>query len=199
MACRRRLINTDKIPSRGYTVSEGNPQQKYCPGYDEALVCGALGSVKYFFNGITLRFSGPVGCLRGGGRRIYWLHLCRGVRLPPTKCPGCDSKQSAKAPVMQELWGIRSSQEFVSWANKYQLQRRWPSAFVVLRVKLLPSKSILYAGAMRNSEFPSLLGPLWLRVVTPDRTLSMGQIALNYVLITNWIFWNRAVLIFNCG
>ncbi len=32
---------------------------------------------------------------------------------------------------------------------------------------------------------PSLPGPLWPRVVAPDRVLSIGQIELNYVLILN--------------
>ena len=32
---------------------------------------------------------------------------------------------------------------------------------------------------------PSLPGPLWSRVVAPDRVLSMGQIELNYVLMLN--------------
>ena len=29
----------------------------------------------------------------GWGCRIYGLHLCRGARLPPPKCPGYDTKQ----------------------------------------------------------------------------------------------------------
>ena len=37
---------------------------------------------------------------------------------------------------------------------------------------------------------PSLSGPLWPGVVTPDRVLSMGQIE------QNWIAWNRTVLTF---
>ena len=47
---------------------------------------------------------------------------------------------------------------------------------------------------MRN--MPSLLllpGPLWLRVVAPDRVLSMGQIELNCILMLNWTVWNRTV------
>ena len=34
---------------------------------------------------------------------------------------------------------------------------------------------------------PLLLVPLWSRVVAADRTLSIGQIALNCVLMLNWI------------
>ena len=43
--------------------------------------------------------------------RIYWLHLCRGVRpLSPNEYPGYDIKQSGgDAPVMLELWGMRST------------------------------------------------------------------------------------------
>ena len=43
---------------------------------------------------------------------------------------------------------------------------------------------------------PLLSGPLWLGVVAPDRVLSMGQIKLNWVLMLNWIPWNRTVLTF---
>ena len=73
-------------------------------------------------------------CPVSWGCRIHWLHLCRGVRPPLTKCPGYDTKQSdGEVPAMLELWGMRST----------------------------PS-------------LPSLPGPLWPRVVAPDRALSMG-------------------------
>ena len=40
----------------------------------------------------------------------------------------------------------------------------------------------------------SLLSPLWVGVVAPDRVLSLGQILLlNCVLMLNWIVWNRTV------
>ena len=38
-----------------------------------------------------------------------------------------------------------------------------------------------------------LPGPLWPKVVAPDRVLYMGQIELNCVLMVNWIVWNRTV------
>ena len=60
-------------------------------------------------------------------------------------------------------------------------------------------------------SLPLLPGPLWPRVVAPDRVLSLGQIELNCVLMLNWIAWdgtvfcmldrivcNRTVLTFNC-
>ena len=42
--------------------------------------------------------------------RIHWLHLCHGVRPHhPNECPGYDTKHSdGKAPVMLELWRMRS-------------------------------------------------------------------------------------------
>ena len=43
---------------------------------------------------------------------------------------------------------------------------------------------------------PSLPGPLWPGVVTPDRVLFMGQIELNWVLMLNWIVWNRTVYMY---
>ena len=51
-------------------------------------------------------------------------------------------------------------------------------------------------GVQSSPLLPSLPGPLWPRVVAPDRILLMGQIELNCVLILNWIVWNRIVLTF---
>ena len=45
-------------------------------------------------------------------------------------------------------------------------------------------------------SLPLLLGIPWAGVVAPDRVLSMGQIELNWVLMLNWIAWNRTVLTF---
>ena len=72
------------------------------------------------------------------GCRIYWLHLCRGVRPPPNESTGYDIKQSdGEASVMLDF------------------------------------------GAMWNiPPLPLLPGPLWPRVIAPDRVLSVGQIQL---------------------
>ena len=43
---------------------------------------------------------------------------------------------------------------------------------------------------------PSLPGSLWPGVVAPDIVLSMGQTELSWVLMQNWIVWNRTVLTF---
>ena len=51
-------------------------------------------------------------------------------------------------------------------------------------------------GMQRTPLLPSLPGPLWPRVVAPDRVLSIGQTKLKYLLRLNWITWNRTVLIF---
>ena len=49
---------------------------------------------------------------------------------------------------------------------------------------------------MRNTPLLlSLPGSLWPRVVAPDRVLSMGQIVLNYILMLNWIVWNRTIFV----
>ena len=46
----------------------------------------------------------------GGGCKIHWLHLSRGVRPPPNECPGYDTKQSdGEIPAVLELWGMRST------------------------------------------------------------------------------------------
>ena len=62
-----------------------------------------------------------------------------------------------------------------------------------------------------NAEFPVMLelwgmwstpslsllpGPLWPRMVAPDKVLCMGQIELICVLVLNRITWNRTVFIF---
>ena len=44
------------------------------------------------------------------GCRIHQLHLCRRVRLPPSECPGYDTKSShGEVLVMLELWGMWST------------------------------------------------------------------------------------------
>ena len=42
-------------------------------------------------------------------------------------------------------------------------------------------------------SLPSLSGSLCPGVVAPTRALSMGKIELNYVLMLNWIVWNRTI------
>ena len=54
-------------------------------------------------------------------------------------------------------------------------------------------------GMISNPSLPLFRGPLWPGVVAPDRVLSFGQIAINCVLMLNWIIWNRIVFTFNCG
>ena len=46
-----------------------------------------------------------------------------------------------------------------------------------------------------NVEYPfiAIIPRSTLIVVAPDRVLSMGQIELNYVLMLNWIVWNKTV------
>ena len=48
-------------------------------------------------------------CPVGWGCRKHWLHLCRGVRPPPTSVLIYDTKQSdSEVPVILELWGKQS-------------------------------------------------------------------------------------------
>ena len=49
-------------------------------------------------------------------------------------------------------------------------------------------------GMLNTLSLPLFPGQLWPRVVAPDRALSKSQIELNYVLMLNWIAWNRSVL-----
>ena len=48
-------------------------------------------------------------------------------------------------------------------------------------------------GMRSTSPLPSLPGPLWPGVIASDKALSLGQIELVYVLMLNWIGWNRTV------
>ena len=54
-----------------------------------------------------------VHCPADWGRRIHWLHLCRGVRLlphTPNKSPGYEAKQSdGEVLVKLELWWMQST------------------------------------------------------------------------------------------
>ena len=50
--------------------------------------------------------NGPVDW----GSGLHQLHQCKGMRPPPNKCPGYDTKQSdGEAPVMLERQGMRST------------------------------------------------------------------------------------------
>ena len=49
-------------------------------------------------------------------------------------------------------------------------------------------------GMQSTSSLLSLPGPLWTRVVTSGRVLSIGQIELSCVLMLNWIARNKTVL-----
>ena len=51
-------------------------------------------------------------------------------------------------------------------------------------------------GMWSTPLLPSLPGSIWPGVLAPDRVLSMDRIQLNWVLMLNWIAWNRTVLIF---
>ena len=48
-------------------------------------------------------------------------------------------------------------------------------------------------GMLSTPSLLSLPGPLWLRIVAPDRALSMGQIELSIVLMLTWTVWNRTI------
>ena len=48
-------------------------------------------------------------------------------------------------------------------------------------------------GMRSTRSLPLLPDPLWPRMVAPDRSLSMGWIELNCILMLNWIVWMRTV------
>ena len=72
-------------------------------------------------------FVSPVGW----GCRIHQLHLCRWVRPPPYKFPGYETKQSdGEAPLMVELWGLRSNPSVQSLPSPL-----WPGVVASDRVR----------------------------------------------------------------
>ena len=58
--------------------------------------------------------------------------------------------------------------------------------------------SVMLCGMRISLSLPSIPGSLWHGVVATYRVLSMDRIGLNWVLMLNWMVWNRTVLIFNC-
>ena len=57
-----------------------------------------------------VRYSSKFPHCSHWGCRIHRLLLCRGVRPPPNKCPGYDTKQSdGEVPAVLELWGMWST------------------------------------------------------------------------------------------
>ena len=48
-------------------------------------------------------------------------------------------------------------------------------------------------GMWSTPSLPSLPGPLWPGMITPERILYIGQIELYCVLMLNWYAWNRTV------
>ena len=53
-------------------------------------------------------------------------------------------------------------------------------------------------GMQSTPLLPSLLGPLWPRMVVPNRVLSSGQVQIICVLMLHWIVWNRIFRHLNC-
>ena len=79
-------------------------------------------TVTFLLHSLFFQFSRKV-CLVSWGCRIYWLHLCRGVRLPRHECPGYDTKQSdGEVPVMLELLG-NVEHPFITIAPRSTLTR----------------------------------------------------------------------------
>ena len=52
-------------------------------------------------------------------------------------------------------------------------------------------------GMQSTPAFPSLPGLLCLRVVAPDRVLSIGQIGLSREFLLNWTVWNKTIFKLN--
>ena len=104
-------------------------------------------------------------CPVGWGCRIHWLLL----RRLPKKCPGYDTKQSDCESTV--CWGCRIHRLHIcrrvrpaEWVSWYDTKQSDGEASVMLEFWVMQSTPLL----------PSLPGPLWLRLVAPDRVLSMG-------------------------
>ena len=75
--------------------------------------------------------------------------------------------------------GVRPSQ----WVSWYDTKKSDGEVQVMLE----------FWGMRNTPSLPLILGPLWLRVVAPDKVLSMVQIELSCVLTLNWVVRNRTV------
>ena len=134
----------------------------------------------------------------GWGCWIYWLHLCRGVKLPqvaqlavPVEYTNCISAKGLKLFQVAQSAGTRIHRLFL-----YRGVRPHPNECPIYDTKQFDSvvPVMLELWGMRSTpSLPLLPGPLWLGVVAPDRVLSMGQIELNSVLMLNWMVRNKTV------
>ena len=109
--------------------------------------------------------------------RIHRLHLCWGVRHHP-------------GPVS---WGCT-----IHWLHFCRRLKKKPNECPVYDTKQFDGEAPVMLelwGMQSVSLLPLPPGPLWRRVVAPDRVLSMGQIEQNCVLMLNCIAWNRVAFV----
>ena len=148
-------------------------------------------------------------CSVGWGCGIHRLNLCRGVRPPDNECSRYDTKQ---APVMLELWGMRSIPSLPSLPGSH-----WP--------RMVTPDRVLSIGQIELNCVLTLNSIAWNRTVLTLKLRSSCKLRieakLNYlkwkyfymlnwivwngavfiietVFTLNWIDWNRTVLTFNC-
>ena len=116
-----------------------------------------------------------LNCPVGWGCKIHRLHFCRGI-IPPNECLAYDTKQSdGEVPVMQEVWGMRSTPSF-------------PSLLGPLCPGVVVPEMLFSIGQIElNSE-------LILKGITWNRTVLIFKLRT----FANWTAWNRTVFTFNC-
>ena len=138
----------------------------------------------FFFNSVLFLtlFLPNVFCpVGGGGCRKYRPRLCGGARSPPPQRVSCGLYWGGVRPLQQVscgpvgwIWrmhrlllcgGVRSTPNECPGFDTKQSDGEAP---VMLELW----------GMWSTSSLPSLIGPLCLGMVAPDRVLSMGQIEL---------------------
>ena len=135
--------------------------------------------------------------LVGWGYRLHWLHLCRGIGLPQmvqlagdvdyTNCiSACPVGWSCRIHWLLLCRGVRPPTNECPRYDTKQSDGEVPAMLELWGMQSTPS-------------LPSLSGPLWPRVVAPDKGPVYGLnrtnsiLMINWIVWVNWIAWNRNV------
>ena len=113
----------------------------------------------------------------------------RGKTPPHNECHGYDTKQSDnEAPVMLDLWGMRSISSLPSLPGPL-----WPGV-------VAPDRALSMSQIELNCEL-MLYWIAWNRTVLTFKLRTYTKLTClkwNCFCMLNWIVWNRTVLTFNC-
>ena len=151
------------------------------------------------YNILYHRFNGSVGL----GCRIHRLHRCRGLRHSQ-RMSWYDTKQSdAEVPVMLELWGTLSTSSLPS--PQIHTGPEWEHLIMVISMGQIELNCITTLNWIVWNRIVLAFNSVWtktipiLYLIAWNRTVWRNWIPwnrnvfwqLNYVLMLNWIVYNR--------